>query len=176
MRGLRWADVLCQRAHARVRSRGPTASAPSAPLRLRTKPPVGVKTLPPPNACPNFDNTWSDCGHAGISEAECLSRGCCWDPTSSRAWCYHLGRLERPTSSTPGFAVGSKISLADVMLFRHFGDVVNNKELGYKAEPFGSSAKTDALLASFPKIKAIVENVRADAKLQSYLAARPQVA
>ena len=65
---------------------------------------------------------------------------------------------------------------ADVLLFRYFGDVVNNKELGFKGEPFGSSAKTEALLASFPKIKAIVENVRANAKLQAYLAARPQVA
>jgi glutathione S-transferase len=95
---------------------------------------------------------------------------------AARAARWYLGRLERLTSSTPGFAVGNKISLADVMLFRHFGDVVNNKELGYKAEPFGSSAKTEALLASFPRIKAIVENVRANAKLQSYLAARPQVA
>ena len=94
---------------------------------------------------------------------------------AARAARWYLGRLERLVGAS-GFAVGSKTSLVDVLLFRYFGDVVNNKELGFKGEPFGSTAKTEALLANFPRIKAIVENVRANAKLQSYLAARPQVA
>lgn len=63
---------------------------------LRTKPPHG-KALPPPDACPNFENQWSDCGYPGINEQQCLDKGCCWDPESTRAWCYHLGPLERPS-------------------------------------------------------------------------------
>jgi len=64
---------------------------------IETKPPLNPKPgLLNPKVCPNVVNTWSDCGHAGISEAQCLQKGCCWDPTSSRAWCYHLGELTRP--------------------------------------------------------------------------------
>ena len=39
-------------------------------------------------ACPNPMNTWSDCGFSPMTEAQCLERGCCWDPTSNkvRAW------------------------------------------------------------------------------------------
>ncbi len=64
---------------------------------LETKPPAHPKPhLMKPEACPNIINTWSDCGYAGISEQQCLDKGCCWDPTSPRAWCYHLGPLTRP--------------------------------------------------------------------------------
>jgi hypothetical protein len=51
------------------------------------------------NACPNRRNMWSDCGRGGISEQECLAKGCCWDPKSRSAWCYHKGRLEVPKLS-----------------------------------------------------------------------------
>jgi dolichyl-phosphate-mannose--protein O-mannosyl transferase len=51
------------------------------------------------NACPNRRNAWSDCGKGGISEQECLAKGCCWDPKSEAAWCYHRGRLEVPKLS-----------------------------------------------------------------------------
>ena len=59
-------------------------------------------TLPPaapadPMACPNPANVWSDCGWAGITPEGCEAKGCCWDPTSTRAWCYHKGTLAKPT-------------------------------------------------------------------------------
>ena len=38
-----------------------------------------------PLACPNPLNTWSDCGFSPMTEAQCLERGCCWDPTSNKA-------------------------------------------------------------------------------------------
>ena len=53
----------------------------------------------PETACPNHHNTWSDCGKGGISEADCLKKGCCWDPKSPRAWCYHKGVIQRPVMS-----------------------------------------------------------------------------
>ena len=53
----------------------------------------------PADACPNPRNTWSDCGKGGISEEACRKKGCCWDPTSPKAWCYHKGALQRPTMS-----------------------------------------------------------------------------
>lgn len=51
------------------------------------------------DACPNHANTWSDCGFAGITPEACEAKGCCWDPSSPRAWCYHRGELARPTMS-----------------------------------------------------------------------------
>lgn len=62
-------DVRASRAVGRRPSaaQANTALLVTSPARsLRTKPPRGVTNLPPPNACPNFDNTWSDCGHAGV--------------------------------------------------------------------------------------------------------------
>jgi hypothetical protein len=65
---------------------------------LESKPPLNPKPGQlDPHSCPNLVNTWSDCGYAGISEAQCLQKGCCWDPTSSRAWCYHLGEQKKPS-------------------------------------------------------------------------------
>jgi dolichyl-phosphate-mannose--protein O-mannosyl transferase len=52
-----------------------------------------------PNSCPYRRNNWSDCGTAGITEKQCTEKGCCWDPKSDRAWCYHKGVIERPKLS-----------------------------------------------------------------------------
>jgi glutathione S-transferase len=98
---------------------------------------------------------------------------------SKRAAHWFLGRLERLTSAHGPFAVGNKLSLADVALFRLLGDVVSRDETNkdvpaYRLEPYGSAERTAALLASYPKIAAIVENVRANKNLQVYLAARPK--
>lgn len=49
--------------------------------------------------CPNRDNVWSDCGHPTITREECEAKGCCYDPTSTQNWCYHVGKLERPKLS-----------------------------------------------------------------------------
>lgn len=56
----------------------------------------GTVAASDPLSCPNRDNTWSDCGFAGITPESCEAKGCCWDPSSPRAWCYHKGTLERP--------------------------------------------------------------------------------
>jgi len=78
-----------------------------------------------------------------------------------------------------GFAVGSAISLADVLIFRHLADVVpvdavNEKEASHRRVPFSSAAKVNAALAACPKIKAIIANVAANANMKKYLAARPK--
>ena len=57
------------------------------------------KTFPHKPQCPNHHNTWSDCGKGGITPEACRAKGCCWDTTSPRAFCYHKGKLERPTMS-----------------------------------------------------------------------------
>jgi hypothetical protein len=66
---------------------------------LHRPPPGWNTTAVDPNSCPNHANTWSDCGFAGISQESCEAKGCCWDPTSPRAWCYHRGVLAVPHMS-----------------------------------------------------------------------------
>lgn len=94
---------------------------------------------------------------------------------------WYLARMEKLVGAHGPFCVGSKLSLADILLFYRFADVVpreeSNKETpDHRLEPFGSAAHCKALLAHFPKLSAIIENVRGDAKLQAYLAARPKTA
>jgi len=68
--------------------------------------------------CDNNGNR-RDCGYVGITEQECASRACCWDPTSNGTpWCFHSNGDneggELPPSSCPtyishGYSVTSKI-------------------------------------------------------------------
>merc|ERR1740121_3316346 len=59
-----------------------------------------------------------------------------------------------------GFAVGNKISLADVLIFRTFADGPQAK--ADQLEPMCSKAHTDAILATCPKLKKICETVGAN--------------
>jgi len=68
-----------------------------------------------------------------------------------------------------GFAVGSKLSLADVLIFRHFADGPSNV-----MEPFGSKERTDAVLASCPKLSAIIARVAEEPGMQKFLAMRAE--
>ena len=95
-----------------------------------------------------------------------------------RNLCWFVGRMERLVGAK-GYAVGSALSLADVLIFRVLADVVpadaiNEKEPAWKREPFASLARVNAVLAKCPKLQAIIANVKANAGLQKYLAARPK--
>ena len=50
---------------------------PEFSKNLISKPRRGVVSAPP-EACPNIQNQWSDCGHAGISEQQCLDKVGVW--------------------------------------------------------------------------------------------------
>lgn len=95
---------------------------------------------------------------------------------STRFLTWWLGRIEAVLGSQ-GFAVGDKLSLADVQLFFIFGDYLRENEVAadfpqFKREPFGSKARTDAILAKFPKVKASVDSVANNANVQKWLASR----
>ena len=94
---------------------------------------------------------------------------------SKRALKWFLGRMEEVVGAK-GFAVGTKLSLADVMLFYVLGDVVPPTPAtqdSLRREPFTSAARTAGVLAAYPKVAAIVAEVKANANLQKYLATRP---
>lgn len=71
---------------------------------------------------------------------------------SERFLQWWMGRIEHVVGSN-GFAVGTKISLADVLIYNTFAEFLKPEEAKegvaqYRREPFGSKARTDAALQS----------------------------
>jgi len=96
---------------------------------------------------------------------------------SKRGFCWYANRMEGLVGKD-GFAVGNKTSLADILIFRYFGDVMragpeNEKARPAQREPFESLARVAKALEKCPKLRAIIEKVRGNAKLAAYLASRP---
>ncbi len=90
---------------------------------------------------------------------------------------WFMGRLEHLVGD--GFAVGGKLSLADIQLFNIFADSLTAEQsLGdlpsYRREPFGSLARTSAALAKHPKLAKIVAAVGAHPNIQKWLQTRGQ--
>ena len=63
-----------------------------------------------------------------------------------------------------------------MLIYYRFGDALsaadNEKVAPHMREPLGSQARTDKLLAACPKLSKIVANVRGNAHVAKYLAAR----
>jgi len=95
-------------------------------------------------------------------------------PTRYAKW--FMGRIEA-TLGDGGFAVGSKLSLADVLLYYTFAEQLKASEVAegtpaWRMEPFCSAARTSAALASYPKISASCANVAANENFQRWLSTR----
>lgn len=95
---------------------------------------------------------------------------------STRFLTWWLGRIEGTLDSN-GFAVGNKLSLADVLLHNAFGEVLREEERkeGFSAarcEPFGSKARVDEALSKHPKIAASVAAVASNENVQKFLSMR----
>jgi len=90
---------------------------------------------------------------------------------------WYVGRIEKVVGGSP-YAVGSEISLADVLIYNAFAEVLLDSEVPklefpqYRREPFGNKAKTDLLLESAPKIKAIIANVAGHPNISKWLSMR----
>jgi len=80
-----------------------------------------------------------------------------------------------------GWAVGGSISLADLIIYNAFAEVMNPGEetsdavAAYRKVPFADKAMTDAGLASCPKIKAVCDNVAKNENIQKWLKSRPKM-
>lgn len=94
---------------------------------------------------------------------------------ATRFLTWYMGRIEQVLGEK-GFAVGDKLSLADVLLYNAFGEYLKDEEAGelpaFKREAFGSKARTDAILAKHPKILASVQAVANNANIQKWLSIR----
>jgi len=88
---------------------------------------------------------------------------------------WFMGRMERLVGD--GFAVGGKISLADVLIYRAFGDSLGEAQANeglpaHRREPFGSLARVNAALGKHPKLAKIVASVAAHPNIAKWLATR----
>jgi len=95
---------------------------------------------------------------------------------SERFATWYMGRIEAILGSS-GFAVGNKLSLADVLLFNMFADNLSEGTAPadmpqWKKEVFGSKAATDAVLEKHPKIKASIAAVAGHPNTQRWMASR----
>jgi len=95
---------------------------------------------------------------------------------STRYAQWWMGRIEA-TLGNNGFAVGDRLSLADVLLYNTFGEHLRADEAKddfpqHRREAFGSKARTDALVARHPKIAASVAAVANNANAQKWFATR----
>lgn len=89
---------------------------------------------------------------------------------------WYIGRIEAVVGEG-GFAVGSKISLADVLLYNVFAEFLEDAQAAgglaqFKREPFASKARTDKALEAAPKISAICAAVKANENVAKWLAMR----
>ena len=120
-------------------------------------------------ATPEEENKWFEEGATDVT-GTAVREG-----YSSRYLTWWMGRIENALD-TNGYAVGSKLSYADVLLYFFFAEFLRDEDAGevpqFKREPFGNKARTAAKLANYPKIKASVDAVAANANFQKHLATR----
>lgn len=69
------------------------------------------------------------------------------------------------------FFIGNRPSLADAVLFNALGEHAPEIE-GTGGEPYGDLAAMTAVLAKYPKIKAVVEHFKQSPGMEYYLATR----
>ena len=87
-----------------------------------------------------------------------------------------MGRIEAMLGDK-GFAVGDKLSWADVSIYFIFGETLSDDQAAenvqyHQKAPFGSKERTDAALEKYPKLLASVNAVRNNANHQKWLEIR----
>jgi hypothetical protein len=115
------------------------------------------------------NDKWIDGGATDVSGAADRSG------YGTRYLTWFMARIETTLGSN-GFAVGNKLSLADILLYNAFMEHLKDSEAGdmpqWKREPFGSTARINAKLASHPKLAACCSSVSNNANIQKWLAMR----
>lgn len=94
---------------------------------------------------------------------------------SQRYALWYCGRIEGLIGPR-GYAVGSQFTLADIIVYNAFGDVLSAAENPgvppHIREPFGSLSRTEQLLHKHPKLERIVLNVRSHPSIQLWIQQR----
>jgi len=95
---------------------------------------------------------------------------------SERYLKWWMGRIEDVVGKD-GFAVGSKISLADVLIYNMFKEHLNEAEASpnfakWRLGAFTSKDRTDAILATFPKLSSVCNTIAEQPNIQKWLKIR----
>jgi glutathione S-transferase len=95
---------------------------------------------------------------------------------STRYLTWWMGRIEAVLGDG-GFAVGNQLSLADVLIYYMFFETLDADQAPpdfplFRREPFGSKERTDALLASHPRLKASCEAVASHENIKKWRSVR----
>jgi glutathione S-transferase len=122
-----------------------------------------------PNA-ENVDKWFSEGATDATGKADMAQRG-------NRQLHWFMGRLENLIPGDGGFAVGGKLSLADVLIYNAFAETLEDAQCSEAVKPFGKQPYTDKKrtseeLAKHPKLKAIVDNIAGNANFQKWLSVR----
>jgi glutathione S-transferase len=119
---------------------------------------------------PSIDahNKWFDEGALDTSGVADSSQ------RSTRFLKWYMGRIENSLQSK-GFAVGSNLSLADILLYHTFAESLKESEVKnkdfpqFKREPFGNKARVEDALLNYPKIAGSVATVKNNENFQKWL-------
>jgi len=128
------------------------------------------RVLCPWGAEPTKENldTWFD---SGATDATGPADG---SARATRYLKWYSGRIENTIGN--GFAVGNKLSLADVMIHNVYAEVLKEHERGelpgYRCEPFCDLARTEVILSNYPKISASCAAVSSNTHVQKWLSTR----
>lgn len=87
---------------------------------------------------------------------------------------WYMGRMEKLVGD--GFAVGGKLSLADILLYSCFAECLpaeGHEEMpAHKRESLCSKERTDAALALHPRVNACVQSVANNENAKNWWATR----
>jgi glutathione S-transferase len=89
---------------------------------------------------------------------------------------WYFGRIEK-LLGTSGFAVGSQLSLADVLIYNLLAESLSPEQAdssvpAWKCGAFGNKDRTDAFLESYPRMKASINAVASNKDFQKWLQIR----
>jgi len=107
---------------------------------------------------------WFD---SGVTETDGPAQG-----RGERFLQWFAGRINASLEGKDGFAVGNRLSLADVLLYNCFEEHLTDGEGDGKNDAFTSLARTRAVVEKCPAIKASIEKVKAHANVQKWLSTR----
>lgn len=87
-----------------------------------------------------------------------------------------MGRIENALDDG-GFAVGQKLSLADIALYYFFSETLTDEETpddfeSFKRFPFGNKSRMDEAISYHPRIAASISAVKANTNFQKWLKMR----
>jgi len=135
---------------------------------------LAFRNLIPYGSEPTEDqlNTWFDTGATDSSgPADMKTR-------STRYLKWYVGRIENVVGDD-GYAVGGKLSLADLLIYNLFAETLleeeaadNVKEVKWRRQPFCDLERTNKALIAAPNLAKICKNVRNNPGIKKWLETR----